>query len=90
MHGKGYPFDKILMCVLAAILNSIFVAGRNGRSPDLSNDNSKQGGLQFANFVISLCFALAFGALTGFLLSKLNSLNEEASNKDSTIWMIEQ
>ena len=28
---KGYPFDKILMCLLAAIINSIFVAGRNGR-----------------------------------------------------------
>jgi hypothetical protein len=33
LHGKGYPFDKILMCLIAAVLNSIFVAGRNGRTP---------------------------------------------------------
>jgi len=38
LHGKGYPFDKILMCLLSAVLNSIFVAGRNGRSPDLAID----------------------------------------------------
>jgi hypothetical protein len=31
LHMKGYPFDKIIMCFLAAVLNSIFVAGRNGR-----------------------------------------------------------
>lgn len=64
------------MCLLSAVLNSIFVVGRNGRSPDLSTDNSKQAGLQFANFVVSFCFALAFGAFTGFLLHKINSLND--------------
>lgn len=31
LHAKNYPFDKIIMCLLAAVLNSIFVAGRNGR-----------------------------------------------------------
>lgn len=64
------------MCLVSAILNSIFVAGRNGRSPDLAINYSKQAGLQFANFIVSFCFALAFGALIGFLLKKINSLND--------------
>ena len=87
---KGYPFDKIIMCLLAAVLNSIFVAGRNGRDPNLATDYSKQAGYQFVNFVVSFCFAILSGFLTGFILSKVNSINEEASHKDSTIWMIEQ
>lgn len=33
LHGKGYPFDRVLMCLLAAIFNSIFVAGRSNRTP---------------------------------------------------------
>jgi hypothetical protein len=90
LSGKSYPFDKILMCLLAAILNSIFVAGRSGRSPELAVSHSKQAGLQFANFLISFLFALVSGLLTGFLLDKINSLNEETSNKDSSIWLIEQ
>jgi hypothetical protein len=72
---KGYPIDKIIMCLLAAILNSIFVAGRNGRDPSLAIDYSKQAGYQFVNFILSFCFALVFGLFTGFLLSKINSLN---------------
>jgi hypothetical protein len=85
---KNYPFDKILMCFLSAILNAIFVAGRKDRDPALADDYSKQGGLQFANFILSFCFALVFGLIAGFILSKINSLNDETSNKDSLIWMI--
>lgn len=88
LHMKGYPFDKILMCLLAAVLNSIFVAGRNGREPNLAFDYSKQAGYQFVNFVLSFCFSILSGFLTGFILSKVNSLNEENSNKDSNIWLI--
>ena len=90
LHMKGYPFDKILMCLLATILNSIFVAGRNGREPNLAYDYTKQAGFQFVNFVLSFCWAILSGFLAGFILSKANSLNENPSNKDSTIWLIEQ
>jgi hypothetical protein len=34
--------------------------------------------------------AILAGFLTGFILSKANSLNKEPSNKDSTLWLIEQ
>jgi hypothetical protein len=42
------------------------------------------------NFVLSFVWAILAGFLTGFILSKANSLNEEPSNKDSTLWLIEQ
>jgi len=74
LHGKGYPFDKVFMCLLAAICNSIFVAGRNGRTPTLAFDHSKQAGYQFVNFVLSGSFALLFGILAGFLIKTFNSL----------------
>jgi hypothetical protein len=75
IHTKGYPFDKILICLISAVLNSIFVAGRGSRIPNLANDCSKQAGFQFANFIVSGLFALVFGLLTGFILQKMNSLN---------------
>lgn len=75
-HLNWYPLDKLIMCLLGAILNSIFVAGRSGRTPELAYDYSKQAGFQFLNFVLSFLFALLFGFLAAFLLKTINSLND--------------
>ena len=64
------------MCVLAAILNSIFTVGRDNRNPPLGLNNSKQAGYQFANLLLSFILALVFGLVAGFLLKAINSLNE--------------
>lgn len=72
---QGYPLDKVIICLLSAILNSIFVAGRSGRVPTLATNYSQQAGYQFVNFILSGLFALVFGILAGFLLKSLNSLN---------------
>mgnify|MGYP001466692162 CR=1 FL=1 len=56
------------MAILGGILSSIFSGGRNGRTPSLSSDPVKQGGLQFASLIVSLLFAIVFGLLTGFIL----------------------
>ena len=63
------------MCLIAAILNSIFVSGRCVRTPSLANDCSTQAGFQFANFIVSGCFSLLFGLIAGFLLKNMNSLS---------------
>lgn len=76
LHMKGYPFDKIIMCLLGATFNSIFVAGRTGRTPALAYDYSKQAGFQFLNFVLSFLFAVLFGFLAAFLLKTINTLND--------------
>jgi type III secretory pathway component EscV len=73
---KIYPLDKIITCLLSAVLNSIFVGGRSGRTPNLATNYSSQAGYQFVNFIVSGLFALAFGLLAGFLLKMINSLNE--------------
>lgn len=70
-----YPFDKILMCALAAILNAIFTAGRDNRTPGLAYNNSKQAGYQFANLLLSFSISIVFGLLAGFLLKCITSLN---------------
>lgn len=60
------------MAILGGILSAIFCGGRNGRSPALSTDAVKQGGLQFAALLVSLLFALVFGVITGFILRFLS------------------
>lgn len=60
------------MAILGGILSAIFSGGRNGRSPALSTDAVKQGGLQFAALLVSLLFALVFGVITGFILRFLS------------------
>jgi hypothetical protein len=73
---KTYPIDKILMCVLAAILSAIFTAGRDNRTPTLSFNNSKQAGYQFVNLIVSFGFSIVFGLLAGFLLKCITVFNE--------------
>lgn len=70
---SGYPIDGIVMAVLGGILSAIFCGGRNGRTPALSSNPVKQGGLQFAALLVSILFAVVFGFLTGFLLRFINS-----------------
>lgn len=75
-HMKGYPFDKILMCILSAVFSSIFVAGRDGRTPILATNYSQQAGYQFACLLLSAVFAFIFGLITAFILQKINALND--------------
>mgnify|MGYP000196239311 CR=1 FL=1 len=64
----GYPIDGIVMAFLGGVFSAIFCGGRNGRTPALSSDAVKQGGLQFAALLVSLVFAVIFGIITAFLL----------------------
>lgn len=61
------------MAFLGGVLSSIFTGGRNGRSPTLSSDPVKQGGLQFAALIVSLLFSIASGAITAFILRFVTS-----------------
>ena len=72
MKNTGYPLDAVFMAILSGLFSAIFCAGRNNRTPALSSDPYKQGGLQIACLVVSAAFAVLFGVLTGFVL-KLTS-----------------
>ena len=61
------------MAILGGILSSIFCGGRKDRTPALSSDPVRQGGLQFAALLVSFLFALVFGFITGFLMRFVNS-----------------
>lgn len=87
LKALGYPFDSILMGILSGVFSSIFCGGRNGRTPSLSSDPVKQGGLQFAGFLVSVLFAIVFGLITGLILRCTGSENLEQT--DMTIWHIE-
>jgi len=56
------------MAILSGLFSAIFCAGRNNRTPALSSDSYRQGGLQIACLLVSGLFALLFGAITGFAL----------------------
>lgn len=68
VRDSGYPVDGVVMAILGGIFSAIFAGGRNGRTPALSSDPVKQGGLQFAALLVSLLFSLIFGTLTGLFL----------------------
>lgn len=77
------------MCILSGTLSSIFAAGRNGRTPALATNHSAQGGYQFSCLLVSGLFALTFGLIAGYILKCINSLNDETTNKDNALWLIE-
>lgn len=68
LKSTGYPFDSLFMAILSGIFSAIFCAGRSGRTPSLSSDAFKQGGLQIACLFVSAAFAILFGVITGFVL----------------------
>ena len=82
----GYPVDSIAMAFLGGILSAIFCGGRNGRTPALSSDAVKQGGLQFAALLVSLLFSFVFGAITGCALRFFSKDDIELT--DMGIWQI--
>jgi hypothetical protein len=85
---KGYSIDAIILCTLGGIFNSIFTAGRNSRSPTLSNSANTQGGLQFASLLVTICFSTVFGLLAALILRCFNP--RQSINKDNMIWFIDQ
>jgi len=87
-HLRVYSLDKILMCILSGTLSAIFAAGRNGRSPSLATNNTNQGGYQFSCLLVSGLFALFFGIIAGYILKCINSLKDESTNKDTSMWLI--
>jgi hypothetical protein len=72
INVPGYSIDTIIMAILSGIFSSIFCAGRSGRIPTLTANTYTQGGLQLACMVVSFCFALIFGIITGFVIKCLN------------------
>ena len=68
LSNTGYPFDALIIAFLGGVFSAIFAGGRNGRTPSLSSDSLRQGGLQFSMTLISILFSLGFGFLTGFIL----------------------
>lgn len=87
LKNSGYPFDALFMSILSGIFSAIFCAGRNGRTPALSSDALKQGGLQIACLLVSAAFALLFGVITGFLLRLTGEPGNE--HNDISIWKME-
>ena len=85
---KGYSFDAIILCTLGGIFDSIFTAGRNSRSPTLSNDSARQGGLQFASMLVTIIMSSLFGLLATLILRCFNP--RQSINKDNMIWFIDQ
>ena len=85
---KGYPIEGIIFAALGGIFDSIFTAGRNSRTPLLSNSTGKQGGYQFLCLLITAVMALLFGALTALFLRCFNPT--QSINKDGTFWFIDQ
>ncbi len=86
LKETGYPIDSIVMAILGGVLSAIFCGGRNGRTPALSSDPVKQGGLQFAALLVSLLFSLVFGAVTGCALNFFSKDDIELT--DMGIWQI--
>lgn len=86
LRDSGYHLDKIFMAILSGIFSAIFTGGRNGRTPALSPDSVKQGGLQFVSILVTILFAGIFGVLTGFLLRCTGS--EDVEQTDMAIWHI--
>lgn len=85
---KGYSFDAIILCTLGGIFDSIFTAGRNSRSPTLTNDSSRQGGLQFASLLVTIIISGLLGLLATLILRCFNP--RQSINKDNMIWFIDQ
>jgi hypothetical protein len=85
---KGYNIDAIIICTLGAIFDSIFTAGRNSRTPSLSDNCAKQGGLQFASLLVTICFSALLGLFATLILRCFNP--RQSINKDNMIWFIDQ
>lgn len=85
---KGYSIDAIIICVLGGIFDSIFAAGRNSRTPALSDNTARQGGLQFASLLVTACFAGLLGLLATSILRCFNP--RQSVNKDNMFWFIDQ
>jgi len=85
---KGYSIDAIIISFLGGVFDAIFAAGRNSRTPALTNNPYQQGGLQFAAVIVSACFAALFGLLAAVILRCFNP--RQSNNKDGTLWFIDQ
>jgi len=85
---KGYAIDAIILAVLGGIFDSIFAAGRNSRTPALSDNSAKQGGLQFAAVIVTAVFATLLGLLAAAILRCFNP--RQSVNKDGALWFIDQ
>lgn len=85
---KGYSIDAIIICALGGIFDAIFAAGRNSRSPSLSDNAYKQGGLQFASILVTAGFSALFSLLACVILRCFNP--RQSINKDNMIWFIDQ
>jgi hypothetical protein len=87
LKKTAYPFDGIFMAILSGLLSAICCAGRNGRTPTLSSDPFRQGGLQIACMLVCAGFAILFGILTGLILRLTGTNNLE--NNDISMWQME-
>ena len=87
LNSSGYPFDKIIMGVLAGVFSAIFSGGRNNREPELSTNAVRQGGLQFASLLVTILFAAIFGIITGLLLRCTGS--DDVEQSDMAVWYIQ-
>ena len=67
------PLDSIIMAILGGIMSSIFCGGRNGRTPALSSDPIRQGGLQFSALLATILIATIFGLITGLIMKYVSS-----------------
>jgi len=85
---KGYNLEGIIMAGLGGIFQCIFTSGRNSRSPALSDNAPRQGGLQLASLIVTACLAFAFGLLATLILRCFSP--RQSTYKDNTLWFIDQ
>ncbi len=85
---KGEPEYILLFSLLSAILSGVFAAGRSSRSPSLSSDTYKLGGLQIASMVVSLCFGVIFGLITFLSLKLTKGVKDNEIAQDTAFWIV--
>lgn len=85
---RGDPIHLVMFSILSGILSCIFAAGRSGRTPSLSSDSYRLGGLQMACLVVSFGFGLIFGLITVGCLKLTKGIKENEIAQDDAFWVI--
>jgi hypothetical protein len=88
LYFKGDPEYILLFSFLSGIFSSIFAAGRSARSPTLSSDTYKLGGLQIACLLVSMGFGAIFGLITAGVLKLTKGIKDTEIGQDQAFWII--
>lgn len=85
---RGDPEYILAFSIISGLLSAIFAAGRAARSPTLSDNSYKLGGLQVACLFVSLGFGIIFGLITVGFLKLTKGVKESEIGHDQAFWII--